>query len=213
MAMKKTLIILVLCTLAVGAVAQTKKVVKTKTVNTQYITQPSIMFFGIGGGEYVYSGTREFTDNNGNTSEGPYEYQSGILGVQGGYLYSLFGDMNKSFTPYVGGEGLLGVTPAHGMDFAFQASAVAGVMIGGPSFRLDIRLMPQLTYFGNGQYEYMIENPAYPLYGDQYVHYRQNGYGSSFRPNIALRVGAWINHFNFYLQYNHTVSGGITWRL
>lgn len=202
-----------LCTLAVGAAAQTKKVVKTRTVNTQYIAQPAIMYFGIGGGEYIYSGTRDFDltyydvigEQTVHREDVPYEYHTGILGVQGGYLYSLFGDMNKSFTPYVGGEGILGIAPAYSVSFAIQVSAAAGVMIGSPSFRLDIRLLPQLTYFGNGEYRSANLNE----YGD----YSRIELSSSFRPNIALRVGAWIKHFNFYLQYNNTVSGGIGWRL
>lgn len=206
--MKKTLIILVLCTLAVGAAAQTKKVVKTRTVNTQYIAQPAIIYFGIGGGEYIYSGTRPFdytpywfNDQTVHVEDAPYEYQSGIIGVQGGYLYSLYGDMNKSFTPYVGGEATLGLVPIGDGEIVVQAGLAAGVMIGSPAFRLDVRLQPQLTYFGFGEYEYVIDG------------YEYDTKDSSFRPNIALRVGAWIKHFNFYLQYNNTVSGGIGWRL
>ena len=194
--MKKVLTVAVLCLLTLATGAQTKKTVTTQKVTKHYVAQPSMMYFGIGVGDYVYSGTREFTDNYGNTSESPYEYHSAILGVQGGYLYSLFGDMNKSFTPYVGGEGILGIAPWHVVGLAIQASAVAGVMIGSPSFRLDIRVLPQLTYFGDGEYEYG-------------GHYR---YGSTFRPNIALRAGVWINRFNFYLQYNNIVSVGIGWR-
>ncbi len=191
--MKKGIIVLVLCMLCLSAGAQTKKTVTTQKVTKHYVAQPSMMYFGIGGGEYIYTGTNDY---------GPYEYQTGIFGVQGGYLYSLFGDINKSFAPYVGGEGILGIAPAYGASLGIQASAVAGVMIGSPSFRLDIRVLPQLSYFGNGEYRYVVNG--------YYYHY--NEYGSTFRPNIALRAGVWINHVNFYLQYNNTVSGGIGWR-
>ncbi|MBQ8702977.1 MAG: hypothetical protein IJ524_01215 [Bacteroidales bacterium] len=201
--MKKTLIILVLCTLTIGAVAQTKKVVKTRNVTTQYIAQPAIMYIGIGGGEYIYKGKRTIDRRSVHIEDAPYEYQTGIVGLQGGYLYSLFGDMNKSLTPYVGGEGILGLASAYGVSLAIQASAVAGVMIGGPSFRLDIRLLPQLTYFGDGEYRYIADGN----------YYADNERASSLRPNLALRAGVWFNHFNFYLQYNNTVSAGIAWRL
>lgn len=204
--MKKGLIVLVLCTLTIGAAAQTKKVVKTRNVTTQYVAQPAIMYIGIGGGEYIYKGTRTIDrmvsfygmEQSVHIEDAPYEYHAGIVGLQGGYLYSLFGDMNKSFTPFVGGEGIIGLAPTYAVSFGMQASAVAGVMIGGPSFRLDIRLQPQLTYYGIGEYRY---------------NYADNERASSLRPNLAIRAGFWINHFNFYLQYNNTISGGIGWRL
>lgn len=197
-----------LCLLTLGAVAQQKKTVTTRKVTTHYTAQPTMMYFGIGAGQYNYSGTGTFdytvdfmgTQFPVHAEDTPYEYMASIVGVQGGYLYSLFGDINKSFTPYVGAEGLIGVTPSGDVSLGIQAGLAAGLMLGSPSFRFDFRIQPMLSYFGIGDYY---------INGD----YQNTSYGSSFRPNVAIRGGFWINHFNLYVQYNNTVSAGIAWRL
>lgn len=186
--MRKVFIILALCFLAVTASAQTKKTVTTRTVTTHYTAQQSTYYVGIGGGEYDYMKDSVPIDR-------------GALGLQVGYLYSLYGDINKSFTPYVGGEATLGIDPSNGITLAAQLGAAVGVMIGSPKFRIDLRLQPQLSYFGKRErsvysllYSYEIEEP------------------SIVRPNLAIRAGVWFNHLNIYLQYHNTMGAGISWR-
>lgn len=223
--MKRTALLITLMLLASGSLcAQTKKATKTTVRTTHHIAQPTMMYIGIGMGQYVYTDNVEhytaigmghyvYNDNNG---EYYTTYESGMVGLQGGFLYSLFGDMNKSFTPFVGGEGMIGFGGEDvirlggegmiGLDITekalcIQASAVVGVMLGKPSFRLDVRLQPQLSYWGSGELRH------YTNFGD-YSDYDVE----SFRPNIAIRAGVWINHFNIYAQYNNIVSFGLGWR-
>lgn len=200
--MKKTLIILVLCTLAVGAAAQTKKVVKTRTVNTQYIAQPAIMYAGISYGVYSYSGTGK---PSGMDEKYDYSCEAEISGIQFGYLYSPFGDMNKTNAPYVGGEILLGVNNAGSADLAFQLGAVAGIMLGSPKFRLDLSIRPTLSYWGSASYYY--DNVVY-LYSYRSIEEEKG----TLRPNICLRAGFWISHLNIYVQYHNTYGVGLNWR-
>lgn len=211
--MKRTALLLALLLLVGGSVgAQTKKTSKTTIRTTHYTAQPTMMYFGVTGGVYNYSGTKDYevyvggVDTYATIEDCDYRYQGIILGVQGGYLYSLYGDINKSFSPYVGGEGAIGINPDE-FGLVVQVGANVGVMLGKPTFRLDVRLQPQLTFFGDGDYRYNFNNPIYGYYDDDYEH------GSIFRPNIAVRAGVWISQLNLYFQYNNIVSAGIGWRL
>jgi hypothetical protein len=195
--MKRTTLLLSLLLLVGGsACAQTKKTTKTTVRITHYTAQPTMMYFGITGGEYLYTGTKDGMD---------YEYEGILLGVQGGYLYSLFGDINRSFSPYVGGEGSIGINPDE-YGLVVQAGVNAGIMLGKPTFRLDVRLQPQLTYFGSGRYDYYVSGTPW---GDYFVDRERK---PSLRPNLAIRLGLWISRFNIYFQYHNIVSAGLGWR-
>lgn len=208
--MKRTAILLAMLLLIGGSASAQRKMTSRTTVRTtHYTAQPTMWYLGAAYGLYDYSGTRttEMEDYWGNsqTIEADYHSEGGayLLGVQGGWLYSLVGDINKSFSPYVGAEGTIGI----GGDgsFAIQVGANVGVMLGSPSFRFDLRIQPQLTYF----------NEIYYFYESVYIN-GDNYYGGDIDPlllpNIALRAGVWINRFNIYLQYNNDFSAGLGWR-
>lgn len=206
--MKRTALLLALLLLIGGsALAQRKMTSKTTIRNTHYTAKPSMWYLGAAYGIYDYHGTRtiEVEDYWGNsqTIEADYHSEGGayLLGVQGGWLYSLVGDINKSFSPYVGAEATIGIG-GYADDLAVQAGANIGIMLGSPSFRFDLRIQPQLTYFTKAVYYYD--------YDGDYSY--DDDYDPLLLPNIALRAGVWINRFNIYAQYNNTVSFGLGWR-
>lgn len=212
--MKRTALLLALLLLIGGsAMAQRKMTSKTTVQTTHYTAKPSVWYLGATLGLYDYHGTRkiEVEDYFGNiqTVEADYNSEGGtsILGVQGGWLYSLVGDINKPFSPYVGAEATIGLGDK---GFAVQAGANVGIMLGSPTFRFDLRIQPQLTYFSKAPYYYHYESYSYDYYDYSINHYYEGK--PLLLPNIALRAGVWINHFNIYAQYNNIVSFGLGWR-
>lgn len=167
--MKKSLLLIALCLLAAGAGAQEKKRVITHKVTTHYTAQPSMMYAGVFGGLYHYEYYDGYYDHH------DHDYVD--LNIQFDYLYSLVGDINKSVSPYVGGETTLGITRTHP---TVSAGACVGVMLGEPSFRFDARLQPMLLGIIN--------------------------YDVRISLCLALRAGVWINRFNFYGQYYVALS-------
>ena len=185
--MKKVVLLLALCLLTFSVSAQRITSTKSNKRTYSYPVQPSFIYAGATYGTYHYE-------------KGDDRFQDDVVGIQGGYLYSLAGDMNKSFTPYIGGEGLLGLSIMRA-GMVVQVNGAIGVMVGQPSFRLDVRLQPGLTFWSNCYYEY---------FGNYYsVH---NNSKALFQPNLALRVGMWINHFNLYVQYHYLFGIGMAWR-
>lgn len=209
--MKRTALLLALLLIGGSAMAQRKMTSKTTVQTTHYTAKPSVWYLGAAYGIYDYHGTRTIEVENfwGNiqTVEANYSAEGGayLLGMQGGWLYSLIGDINKPFSPYVGAEATIGVGGNYA-NFAVQAGANVGIMLGSPSFRFDLRIQPQLTYFSEAPYYYEYESDSYDY---SINHYEEN---PLLLPNIALRAGVWISNFNIYAQYNNIFSFGLGWR-
>ena len=201
--MKRVVLLLALCLLTFSVSAQKITSTKSNKRTYTYPVQPTIKYVGATVGYYEYKHVPVSYGGYDDIYEEGTTIYNQLLGIQGGYLYSLFGDMNKSFTPYVGGEVLLGYN-TDGESITAQLGAAVGVMIGRPSFRLDVRIQPELTYWS----DCYIDDEIY-VYEFGWIHPDSQ---TIFRPNLALRVGMWINHFNLYLQYHNVVGGGMAWR-
>lgn len=162
--MKKLFLTLFLVTLSLVGEAQ---IIKSNSVNVKVREEQlsdgkkDWFYLGVGFGPAWYEHWDWYWDEYEQTTEAP-------LMLEFDYMRALSGAFDYNVVPYVGGGAALGIGINEGYFYA-HLQPFLGVMLGGPSFRFDIRVAPTL---------YLVND----LYG-----------------SLLFEPGVWFNHFYFGL--------------
>ena len=165
--MKKLFFTLFLVTLSLVGEAQIIKSNSVKTnVKVESLSDGKKDWFYIGAGygpawyeDYYYDSWAGYSIKE--------EYTELPLMLEFNYMRAISGTFDYSVVPYFGGGAALGIGTEDG-NFYGHLQPFLGVMLGGPSFRFDIRAAPTL---------YMVDD---------------DWYGS-----LLFEPGVWFNHFYF----------------